>query len=213
MSLTLLLACAERSLNALLARDPAAPNRLRRLAGKRLLLRLERPSIDLLVAFHREGLSLLSAAQAGQSDADAVVEVDSETLGALLSGEPLKQLMFSGRLSLRGQTHLLEQTRALLLDLDLDWEGTLAEWLGDTPAHGLAGGLRHVARFGRHGYRELRADLTDYVFEEARLLAGHTQREALRDHLTELAIATDRLEARIDRLRRRLDDARRESAA
>lgn len=213
MSLTLLLACAEKSLNALLARDPAAKNRLRRLAGKRLLLRLERPSVDLLVCFDQHGLSLLSVAPAEHSDADAIVEIDSETLGALLSGEPLEQLMFSGRLSLRGQTHLLEQTRALLLDLDLDWEGALADVLGDTPAHGLAEGLRHAARFSRHGYRELRADIKDYVFEEARLLPGHPQREVLRDHLTELAIATDRLEARIDRLRRRLDDARRESAA
>lgn len=212
MSLTLLLACAEKSLNALLARDPAAPSRLRRLAGKRLLLRLERPSVELLVCFHQEGLSLLSVAPAEHSDADAIVEIDGETLGALLSGESLEQLMFSGRLSLRGQTHLLEQTRALLLDLDLDWEGALVEWLGDTPAHGLAESLRHVARFSRYSQRELRADLADYVFEEARLLVGHPQREALRDHLTELAIATDRLEARVERLNRRFD-LRRGSAA
>lgn len=212
MSLTLLLACAEKSLNALLARDPAAKNRLRRLAGKRLLLRLERPNIELLVCFHQQGLSLLGVAPAEESDADAIVDIDGEALGALLSGEPLEQLMFSGRLSLRGQTHVLEQTRALLLDLDLDWEGALAEWLGDTPAHGLAESLRHVARFSRHAHRELRADIKDYVFDEARLLPGHRQREALRDHLTELAIATDRLEARLDRLRRCLD-ARREPAA
>lgn len=212
MPLTLLLACAEKSLNTLLARDPAAPKRLCRLAGKRMLLRLKRPSVELLVCFHQQGLSLLSVASAEYGDADAIVEMDSETLGALLSGEPLEQLMFSGRLSLRGQTHLLEQTRALLLDLDLDWEGALAEWFGDTPAHGLAEGLRHFARLGRHGHRELRVDINDYVFEEARLLVGHSQRETLRDHLTELAIATDRVEARVGRLRRRLG-ARRGPAA
>ncbi|SDM17252.1 ubiquinone biosynthesis protein UbiJ [Modicisalibacter muralis] len=209
---TLLLACAEKSLNALLARDPAAPARLRRLTGKRLLLRLERPRLDLLVVFYREGLSLLSAAPAEESDADAIVEIDNAALGALLAGESLEKLMFSGRLSVRGQTQLLEQTRALLMDLDLDWEGELAEWLGDTPAHGLSEGLRHCVRFGLRSQRELRVDIKDYVFEEARLLAGHRQREALRDHLTELEIATDRLEARLDRLRHRLD-ARRESAA
>lgn len=209
---TLLLACTERSLNALLARDPAAPTRLRRLAGKRLLLRLERPRLDLLVVFHIQGLSLLHHPHAEEGDADAVVEVDSEALGALLGGESLEQLMFSGQLALRGQTHLLADARTLLMDLDLDWEGALAEWFGDQPAHSLAEGLRRFARFGLRSQRELRADLADYLFEEARLLPGHPQRDMLRDHLTELEVATDRLEARLTRLQRKLA-AHREATA
>ncbi|MBZ9539133.1 SCP2 sterol-binding domain-containing protein [Modicisalibacter tunisiensis] len=212
MALTpvLLLACAEKTFNSLLARDPAAPGRLRRLAGKRLLLRLERPSLALLVTFHTQGLGLLHAPQAEETDADAVVEADCEALGSLLAGESLEQLMFSGRLSLRGQTHLLEATRELLMDLDLDWEAALAEWFGDVPAHSLAEGLRRFARFGLRSQHELRADLSEYVFEEARLLPGQAQREVLRDHLTELEVATDRLEARLARLQRKLDARRRE---
>jgi len=163
---TLLLACAEKSLNALLARDPAAPTRLRRLAGKRLLLRLERPHVELLVSFHDAGLDLLHAAPAEEGDADAIVEIDSEALGALLGGESLERLMFSGRLAIRGQPHLLEDARALLMDLDLDWEGALAEWLGAAPAHSLAEGVRRFARFGLRSQHELRTDLADYVFEE-----------------------------------------------
>lgn len=213
MALTfpLLLAAAERTLNALLARDPAAPSRLRQLAGKRLLLRLERPRLTLLVGFHERGLDLAQAPDAEESDADALLEIDSEALSALLAGESLERLMFSGRLSLRGQTHLLEATRTLLMDIDLDWEASLAEWLGDGPANALAEGLRRFAEFGLRGQRELRADLADYVFEEARLLPGQAQRDVLRDHLTELEIATDRLEARFARLERKLA-ARREPA-
>lgn len=201
---TLLLACAEKSLNVLLARDPAAPARLHRLVGRRLLLRLERPRLDLLVVFHSHGLGLLRHPHAEEGDADAIVEIDSEALGALLGGESLEQLMFSGRLALRGKTHLLEDARSLLMDLDLDWEGALAEWFGDQPAHSLAEGLRRFTRFGLRSQRELRADLAEYIFEEARLLPGHPQRETLRDHLTELEVATDRLEARLARLQRKL---------
>ncbi|TDX27802.1 ubiquinone biosynthesis protein UbiJ [Modicisalibacter xianhensis] len=201
---TLLLACAEKCLNAMLSRDPAAPTRLRRLAGKRLLLRLERPRVDLLVAFHEHGLGLIRHPHAEEGDANAIVEVDSEALGSLLAGESLEHLMFNGRLSIRGQTHLLEDARALLMDLDLDWEGALAEWFGDMPAHSLAEGLRRFTRFGMRSQRELRADLAEYIFEEARLLPGHAQRETLRDHLTELEVATDRLEARLTRLQHKL---------
>ncbi len=205
---TLLLAATERSLNALLARDPAAPARLRRLSGKSVLLRLERPHLTLLTRFDEAGLSLMQAPEAEEGDADVVVEIDSDALGALIGGELLEQLMFSGRLAVRGQIPLLEEARALLLDLDLDWEGALAEWLGDLPAHSLAEGLRRFARFGLRSQRELRTDLADYVFEEARLLPGQPQREALRDHLTELEVATDRLEARLARLTRRLASRR-----
>ncbi|SHE63346.1 ubiquinone biosynthesis protein UbiJ [Modicisalibacter ilicicola DSM 19980] len=201
---TLLLGCAESTLNALLARDPAAPSRLRRLAGKRLLLRLERPRFDLLMGFDERGLTLLRPDQAEESDADAIVEIDSDALSALLGGESLEHLMFSGRLAVRGEIALLEGARTLLMDIDLDWEGALAEWFGDQPGHSLAEGMRRFARFGLRSQRELRADIADFVFEEARLLPGQGQREALRDYLTELEIATDRLEARVNRLQRKL---------
>lgn len=203
---TLLLAGIERALNALLARDLAAPTRLARLAGSRLLLRLERPSLTLLLSFHAHGVDLMHQVEADESSADAVVELDTETLGELLGGESVERLMFGGKLAIRGRVHLLEEVRDLFFDLDIDWESELARWLGEVPAHGLAEGLRRMARWGLRTQQEMRADIAEYVFEEARLLPGRQQIETLRDHLTELEVATDRLDARLARLRRRLED-------
>ncbi|QOR37554.1 hypothetical protein HNO52_02735 [Billgrantia diversa] len=202
---TLLLAGIERTLNALLARDLAAPARLARLSGSRVLLRLERPSLALLLSFHHYGVDLMRQEAPDESSADAVVELDAETLGELLGGESMERLMFRGRLAVRGRVHLLEEVRDLFVDLDIDWEGELAQWLGDVPAHSLAEGLRRMARWGLRAQQEMRADIAEYVFEEARLLPGRHQLEALRDHLTELEVATDRLDARLARLRRRLE--------
>lgn len=201
---TLLLAGLEGGINALLARDPAAPQRLRRLAGKSILVRLESPALALAIHFHARGLELVRDQGAAEEAHDAVVELNSATLSALIGGASIEQLMFQGKLAVRGRTQLLEAVRDLLLDLDLDWEGELANWLGDQPAHSLAEGLRHLGRWGLRTRRELRADVSEYVFEEARLLPGRHQLEILRDHLTELKIATDRLEARLARLQRRL---------
>ncbi|WP_355659564.1 ubiquinone biosynthesis accessory factor UbiJ [Halomonas salifodinae] len=198
----MLLAALESTLNALLARDPAAPGRLARLDGARLLLRLERPALAVLVHFHDQGLMLLRAETCEEHDADAIVELDAETLGALLGGESVERLMFQGKLAVRGRVPLLEQTRDLLLDLDLDWEAELADWLGEVPAHSLAEGLRRLTRWGLRSQRELRSDLSEYLSEEVRLLPARRQLEVLRDHLTELEVATDRLEARLARLRR-----------
>ncbi|MBB3183816.1 ubiquinone biosynthesis protein UbiJ [Halomonas fontilapidosi] len=209
LSPTLLLAGLERTLNALLARDPAAPSRLARLTGQRILLRLEQPALALAIHFHPGGLDLIrpdltDETAFAEEGFDAVVELDAETLGELLGGASVERLMFQGKLAVRGRTHLLETTRDLLLDLDLDWEAELARWLGDIPAHRLAEGLRSLSRWGLRTRQELCADVGEYVFEEARLLPGRHQFEAMRDHLTEVEIATDRLEARLERLRRRL---------
>ncbi len=202
---TLLLAGIERTVNAVLARDPASSSRLSRLAGQRLLLRLERPSLTLLLGFHAQGVDLMRQEEGHESEADAVIELDAETLGELLGGEPMERLMFQGKLAMRGRVHLLEEARDLFLDLDLDWEAELARWVGDIPAHSLAEGLRRLARWGLRAHEEMRADIAEYVFEEARLLPGRQQFENLRDHLTELEVAADRLEARLARLRRRLE--------
>ncbi|MDZ7854440.1 MAG: SCP2 sterol-binding domain-containing protein [Halomonas sp.] len=206
LSSTLLLAGLERTLNALLARDPAAPSRLARLAGQRILLRLEQPDLALAIHFHPAGLDLIRPDDTAEEAFDAVVEVDAETLGELLGGASVERLMFQGKLAVRGRTHLLEATRDLLLDLDLDWEAELARWLGDIPAHSLAEGLRSLSRWGLRTRQEFCADVSEYVFEEARLLPGRHQLEALRDQLTEMEIATDRLDARLARLRRRLTE-------
>ncbi|MDR9438583.1 MAG: SCP2 sterol-binding domain-containing protein [Halomonas sp.] len=206
LSPTLLLAGLERSLNALLARDPAAPSRLARLAGQRILLRLERPALALAIHFHPAGLDLLRPDVTAEEGFDAVVELDAETLGELLGGASVERLMFQGKLAVRGRTHLLEASRDLLLDLDLDWESELARWVGDVPANSLAEGLRSLSRWGLRTRQEFCADVGEYVFEEARLLPGRHQLEAMRDHLTEVEIATDRLEARLARLRRRLTE-------
>lgn len=203
---TLLLAGIERSLNALLARDLAAPERLARLAGCRMLLRLERPSLALLLSFHSQGIDLLRQAEPDESVADTVVELDSETLGELFGGESLERLMFRGKLAVRGRVHLLEEMRELFFDLEIDWEAELARWLGDIPAHTLAEGIRRLARWGLRTQGEMRADIAEYVFEEARLLPGKSQLDVLRDHLTELGISADRLEARLRRLRRQLEN-------
>ncbi|WP_447555293.1 ubiquinone biosynthesis accessory factor UbiJ [Vreelandella sp. EE22] len=202
---TLLLAGCERTLNALLARDPAAPGRLGQLAGSRLLVRLEKPHLALVLGYHATGVDLLPGEAVDETSVDAILELTPETFSEWLSGASIERLMFEGKLAVRGRIGLLEATRDLFFDLDLDWEGELARWIGPSPAYSLAEGLRRLSRFGLRARDELFQDLSEYVFEEARLLPGRQQRDVLRDALTDLDMATDRLEARLNRLSRRLD--------
>ena len=135
-------------------------------------MRLEQPHLALVIHYHHAGLDLMRGDDVDETDVDAVVELTPETFSEWISGASIERLMFDGKLAVRGRIHLLEATRDLLFDLDIDWESELARWL---------------------------------VLEEARLLPGRQQRSLLREHLTELEVATDRLEARLNRLQRRLE--------
>lgn len=201
----ILLAGLETALNALLTRDPAAPARLAALAGKRLVVSLSAPRLCLLVQFHEQGLHLQhindkSSEECDKRDADASVELDGKSLGALLGGTPIERLMLSGQLAVRGNPGLLEAARDLLLDLDTDAEGGLARLIGDMPAYQLAESARRLGRFGKRSAGQLHADASEYLLEEARLLTGYAQQEVARDLLTEIGIASDRLDARIRRI-------------
>jgi ubiquinone biosynthesis protein UbiJ len=200
--MSLRLAAIERPLNALLARDPASASRLARLEGRRILLRLERPRLVMEMHFHPEGVELHHPDADGDENPDAVIEIDAETAGALLGGVPIERLLFQGRIKTRGRTALFQEVQDLLLDLNLDWEGELANWLGEAAGHGLAERLRVGARWGKRTRNELAADISEFVFEEARWLPGRHQASGVRDHLTELEIDTDRLQARIQRIER-----------
>lgn len=198
----------EHFLNTLLARDPAAPARLSRLAGSRLLFRLVRPRVDALLGVTPEGISLTFGAPHENDRLDTEVELDERTLRELLAGRSIEELMFSGSLTVRGDIMRLEAVRDLLLDLDIDWEGQLARWMGHGPAHSVAEGLRCLVRIEHRARREFSADFCDYLREEVRLLPGRRQAAVVRDHLTELETTLDRLNARVERVQQRLDRQR-----
>lgn len=200
----LALACIETTLNRMLARDPAAPSRLERLAGKRIVVRLEHPEMVCLALFQADGISLARLDDVDEGDADAVIELSLETLAQMAAGHAAEQLMFDGELAVRGDMRLLNDVQTLLKDLDVDWEGALFNTVGKGPGQALATGIKRLGAFGIRTRQQLHADLYEYTFEQARLLAGRDQLDKARHELTQLEIATDRVEARFTRIQKHL---------
>ncbi|WP_110688989.1 ubiquinone biosynthesis accessory factor UbiJ [Salinicola endophyticus] len=195
------LVAAERALARLLARDPATPARLRALEGRSLRLVSATPPLALRVSFADAGMRLSRVSDWQQHD-DLVIGVDRHVLERWVAGDSLERLLFNGDLDVSGDTGMLAPLQALLLDLDLDWEGALAQTLGATPAHGLAQALGYLTRQARTSAGEWQRDWREYLFEEARLVAGQDQLEVARDALSALRMRVDRLSARVTRLQR-----------
>ncbi|PAV25361.1 hypothetical protein CF392_11400 [Tamilnaduibacter salinus] len=188
-------AAAETALNRALALDPA---------GRRALLAaLSGPvtvtvnTIGITVTLTRSG------------DRIGVGSQPAEDASLTLSGGPMAfvtlalgdDAVFSdGRLTVDGDVGQAHALQRALLQLDPDWEAALAERIGELPAHFLGQRLRSALRWQRQAMASITASLEEYLHEETRALPGRRELSATFEDIDQMALRTDRLEARIQRL-------------
>ncbi len=111
-----------------------------------------------------------------------------------------EQKTFGSGITLSGDTQIAISLKDCLQKLNIDWEGLLADQIGDLAAHQFA----EVFRMGRsylHGSSSsLLDDMDDYLHEEARLLPAKAELQRFYDQVVRLRLQVDRLQARVERL-------------
>ncbi len=201
----LALASLEKAVNALLALDPLAMERLARHHGKVIGIHLRGPEITLYFVPDEKGRLQLLGDIEGEPD-------------ALLSGSPLdlvrsgdteegSRQLFAGRVAISGDTALAHDFGATLAELDIDWEEQLSKFTGDLVAHELGSAGRHLKRYAEETGDRLARDLGEYLTEEARLLPTAAEVEEFIEQVDELRDDAERLEARVKLLERKLGKA------
>lgn len=132
-----------------------------------------------------------------QRECDALPDVTisgppSVFLNALFRGPTVSDV-----LTIRGDIELGQRFQRIVSRLKPDWEEGMARVIGDIPAHQFARLARSFAEWGRQSLRTLGLDATEYLQEEAFVLA---KRERLQQFLRDV----DRLRADADRLEKRV---------
>ncbi len=198
----LALASLEKAINALLALDPVARERLARHHGKVIGIHLRGPGLTLYFIPDEQGRLQLQGSIEGEPD-------------ALLSGSPLDLIrsgdkesgsgqLFSGRVMISGDTALAHDFGATLAGLDIDWEEQLSKFTGDLIAHEVGNLTRQTLAYAEQTGDRLAQDLGEYLTEEARLLPHPNEVEEFIEEVDRLRDDTERLEARVNRLERQL---------
>ena len=206
-TLDLALESLESSINTLLKLDPVACRKLSRHHGKVIGVHLRGPEITLYFIPDQQGCLQLFSHIEGEPD-------------ALLSGSPLDLLrsgdkeqgsrqLFAGHVSISGDTGLAHDFGATLGGLDIDWEEQLSKFTGDILAHQIGNAVRKAAHWAQSTGSRLEADLGEYLTEEARLLPHPLEVADFIDQVDELREHTDRLEARIRLIQKKLGQASR----
>ena len=190
----------ERALAQVLQLDPASAVQARALAGRMLELQLLPGPLYLTLVFTETGIDVDGCANAR---ADTFLTLDPVALAAILEGgTPTTQIP---GLEMRGDTALAAEVLALFKQLRPDLLGPLRRLLGPAATHV----VERTARRGEQAARRASSDLQragrDWLTSPHGPLPTATEVNAQLVAIDALRLATDRLEARIQRLQQLTD--------
>lgn len=186
-------------INTYLKLDPDSMQRLQKLHHKIVHLQLKPLGIHLALRF--------------DDDALHVAENDfTENAHVTLRGTPLRMLhamcsddrqsFFAEDLEIEGDAMVAQDLLSLFDHMNIDWTEHLSTFVGDVPAQYAERLKNKIARVAKHTLNTFTENVDEYVHEEKVWLP---QRAALEDFFAdvdELRMAVDRLEARINLLKK-----------
>ncbi|MEX0732621.1 MAG: SCP2 sterol-binding domain-containing protein [Aquisalimonadaceae bacterium] len=193
-----------RTLNHVLALDPASADRLARLNGRSVAVRLTAPTLTIHIHFADGALNLALTPPGNDHTPDATVTGSAGALLALArdpeqGGEAVE---FSGDLG------LVRDLRGLLAKADLDWEEQIARVLGDIPAHQLGNAARGFFSWLGATRQATESGIAEYLTEESRQLPTAVEVDQFLSDIDRLRQDADRLTARVKLLERSLQPKR-----
>ena len=109
-----------------------------------------------------------------------------------------------GELEINGDPIVGQRFAKVLAELDVDWEGLLAEHLGDTPAVLISSGFEHAKTLARESQLQIKLHLNKLLLEDLKLAASEAKVNQFIDDVDTIRADTDRLQARVKRLQARL---------
>ena len=114
--------------------------------------------------------------------------------------------LFSGEVSITGDTELAHRIAKILATFEIDWEEQLSRLTGDILAHQAGDLVRQAGAWGRDRFKTLTLNGGEYLQEESQLLPTRIEIEEFLTGVDTLRDDTERLQARIVRLSQSLED-------
>ena len=194
----MLLNILELAINGALEFDPKAQRDLVKLHGKTMTLEIKPIPQKISISPMPHGLEF-----ANESKATDVTL--SATIGALvkISRDGLDDAeLESGELEINGDPIVGQRFARILSQLDIDWEGLLAQRLGETPAVLISGGFVKAKEIAKESKGLFSKHLSNLLTDEMGLVAAKSDIELFLDNVDTLRADADRLQARIQRIQK-----------
>jgi len=188
---------AETLINAALTKDPASKQALTKLEGQVLLVESTLPPLTIAIEPTATGIQLHD-----NWDGNVTVTINGTLIAmAAIAVNAKESISFSGTgVNVSGNLDTLHQLNKIMGDVDIDWEGALAEIIGDIPAHLIAKGIRNSAVIRKDIVTRASTGVVEVAQEEFNLTPSKNEFEAMIPDIRQLSADADRLAARVKRL-------------
>ncbi|MGB1912740.1 MAG: ubiquinone biosynthesis accessory factor UbiJ [Porticoccaceae bacterium] len=192
----------ELAINSALKYDPATLRELSTLEGQVLLVDCTSPAMRIAIQTSQQQITLYS----GWEDEAAVTLQGSLIALAKMAANASDTSSFAGTgVQLSGNLETLHKLHKILSQLDIDWEGALADIIGDIPAYMIGSALRKSADIAKQNKQRVTSALTEVAQEELQIVPSRNGFEQFKKEVREMASDTDRLMARANLLRQQID--------
>ncbi len=194
------LASAELAINKALAYDPAVREKLSKLAPKILAIEITKPKLKIYVQFG-EKISLSSH----NEHSDATLSGELGAFLNLASHEDKHAALMKSDIQIQGSSQLAMGLADASSQLKIDWEAMIADITGPVVAHVIGNKIRGLTGWLKNTSQKVKDDSLEYVRDELQLTPHKLEGESRFSEIHKIKIDTDRLEARIMRLKKRFN--------
>ena len=197
---TAALAMLERFMHQAIKLDRSKCSGLRALSGCAFLINITEPSLTVYLVIDTTGQPRLQSIYEGEITT-SVSGTASDFFVLILSEDPGTELINSP-LEISGESNRLLEISQILKNLDLDWEASLTEYLGDITSHRIGSLVRRVHQWNKLIKDSLLRQIREYIHEEARLSPSKLELEDFYTDTQKLRLAADRLDSLTKKIRK-----------
>lgn len=197
------LGAIETAVNYALKQDEPSQRQLTKLAGQRIFLEVDDFNLILKIHVLDEGIMLDRPESMDEEELEAKLDTHvkgpSSAYRKLLEGDGF----FDGDLRIRGNAQALMTLHKVMQNFELDWEGILADHIGDLPAASLARLLRKQWSVTKEISTNARLHLVNYLQSNSDLLPSKIEFDHFVDETERLGMQLERFEAKLKQVERK----------
>jgi ubiquinone biosynthesis protein UbiJ len=194
----------ETAINAALKYDPGTLRDLSELEGQVLLIDCTMPNMRIAIECRQQQITMHS-----DWEGEAAVTLQGSVMAlAKMAVNASDTSSFSGSgVQLSGNLETLHKLHKILSKLNIDWDGALADLVGDIPAHMIGSAARKSAEISSETLQRATSALTEVAQEELEIIPSQNSFKQFKKDVREMASDTDRIMARFNALRDQIDQA------
>ena len=181
-------------LNKALALDPELPSRLQAFEGK--IIALEFTGVNQTVyLLPREGG--IEVKRQIDGEPDATLRGSPIAMCKMGLSRDVAPLLLKGEVEIIGDMRLGRAFKAMLAEMDIDWEEQLSHITGDVLAHELVRQGKKFLQWGKTSGESLALDISEYLQEESRDVVTAAELQQFYDDVDELHADVERFAAKL----------------